>query len=166
MEAEALNRRMRLGAQVTSAWARTRLACVAPSAAVDLVSPYGELRWLTSRRLCRRVRASALVAAELSQHLAKHPPASDERVWIAVPVRRTPAASAAILGIAQSLGLTVDGFVDAAAVTVAAALGVGRSCSRAGAGVFITQPSLLWKAADEARRRSALVSEQGGLIEL
>ncbi len=72
------------------------------------------------------VRASALVAAELSQHLAKHPPGANERVWIAVPAHADADGLSMMLGIAQSLGLGVDGFIDAAAVTVSA-LGVGRS---------------------------------------
>ena len=72
-------------------------------------------------------RTSALVAAELSQHLSQHPPRADERVWVAVPVRADADGLGSVLGISQGLGLTIDGFVDAAAVTVA---GLGKPVDR------------------------------------
>jgi hypothetical protein len=109
-------------------------------------------------------RNEALVAAELSQHLAMHPPRAGERTWIAVPVRADAAGLGAVLGIAQGLGLSVDGFVDAAAVTVAS-LGTGR-------GAIVLELGLHHAAATavdtggQARRRRAVVSDLGGLVEL
>ncbi len=109
-------------------------------------------------------RASALVAAELSQHLAKYPVAADERVWIAAPALADAGGLGMIPGIAQSLGLTVDGFVDAAAVTVST-LGVGRSSLVLELGLHHAAVTAV-ESGGQARRRRVLVSEQGGLIEL
>jgi FHA domain len=109
-------------------------------------------------------RASALLAAELSAHLAQHPALAGERVWIAAPVRSDASGLGTVLGIAQSLELTVDGFVDAAAVTVASV-----KTTRA---ALVLEVGLHHAAAasvdgmGQARRRRAVVSEQGGLIEL
>ena len=64
-------------------------------------------------------RSAALVAAEWSQHLAKYPALEGEHVWITAPVHADAEGLGNVLGIAQSLKLTVDGFIDAAAVTVA-----------------------------------------------
>lgn len=110
------------------------------------------------------VRASALVAAELSQQLAKHPPDANEPVWIAVPAQADAGGLSMILGIAQSLSLSVDGFVDAAAVTVSA-LGVGRSSFVLELGLHHAAVTAV-ESGGQARRRRVLVSEQGGLIEL
>jgi hypothetical protein len=109
-------------------------------------------------------RNEALVTAELSQHLSEHSPRADERVWIAVPVRADAGGLGSVLGIAQGLGLTVDGFVDAAAVTVAS-LALGR-------GAIVLEVGLHHAAATavdsggQARRRRAVVSDLGGLVEL
>jgi len=111
-------------------------------------------------------RNEALVAAELSEHLAAHPPREGERVWIAVPVRADAGGLGSVLGIAHGLGLAVDGFVDAAAVTVAS-LGAGT-----GRGAIVLELGLHHAAATavemggQARRRRAVVSDLGGLVEL
>jgi hypothetical protein len=109
-------------------------------------------------------RAAALFGAELTQHLAKHPPLEGERVWITAPVHADAKGLGNVLGIVQSLGLTVDGFIDAAAVTVASV--------RAAGSALVLELGLHHAAAaavdstGQARRRRAVVSEQGGLIEL
>ncbi len=109
-------------------------------------------------------RSFALVAAELSRHLATHPPLAGERVWIAVPVRADAGGLGEVLGIAQNLGLTVDGFVDAAAATVASL--------RTARGALVLELGLHHAAAaavdsgGQARRRRAVVSESGGLVGL
>ena len=110
------------------------------------------------------VRASALVAAEISQHLAAHPPLADERVWIAVPALADAGGLGLILGIAESLQLTVDGFVDAASTAVSA-LGTGRSSLVLELGLHHSAVTVVESGA-QARRRRVLVSGQGGLVEL
>ena len=109
-------------------------------------------------------RTSALVAAELSQHLAKHPPRAHERVWVAVPVRADAEGLGSVLGISQGLGLAIDGFVDAAAVTVAA-LGIGRSALVLELGLHHAAVTAVDSGA-QARRRRAVASDFGGLVEL
>jgi hypothetical protein len=109
-------------------------------------------------------RAAALVAAELSQHLAKHPAQPGEHVWAAVPVRVDANGLGTLLGIAQGLGLTVDGFVDAAAVTVAS-LETGRNAIVLEVGLHHAAATEV-ESSGQARRRRAVMSEQGGLIEL
>jgi hypothetical protein len=109
-------------------------------------------------------RAAALFTAELSQYLAKHPAREGEHVWMTAPVHSDANGLGNVLGIAQSLGLTVDGFIDAAAVTVASV--------RAGRSALVLEVGLHHAAAaavdstGQARRRRAVVSDQGGLIEL
>jgi hypothetical protein len=109
-------------------------------------------------------RNAVLVAAELSQHFAMYPPRADERVWIAVPVRADAAGLGSVLGIAQGLGLSVDGFVDAAAVTVAS-IRTGRSALVLEVGLHHAAATAVDSSA-QARRRRAVVSDLGGLVEL
>lgn len=109
-------------------------------------------------------RASALVAAELGQQLAKHPPVAGEHVWITAPVNAHANGLGNLLGIAQSLGLTVDGFIDAAAVTVAS-VKAARSALVLELGLHHAAAAAV-DSSGQARRRRAVVSEQGGIIEL
>ncbi|MEP7245406.1 MAG: FHA domain-containing protein [Gammaproteobacteria bacterium] len=109
-------------------------------------------------------RSAALVAAELSQHLAKSPPLPDERIWISVPMRVDANGLGNVLGIAQGLGLKVDGFVDSAAVTVSA-LKSGRSAIVLEVGLHHAAATSV-ESGGQARRRRAVMSEQGGIIEL
>ncbi|MEJ0037045.1 MAG: FHA domain-containing protein [Gammaproteobacteria bacterium] len=109
-------------------------------------------------------RTFALVAAELSQHLAAHPPREDERVWVAVPVRADADGLGAMLGIAQNLGIKIEGFVDAAAVTVAS-LGTSRNALVLELGLHHAAVTAV-DGGTQARRRRAVVSDLGGLVEL
>jgi len=109
-------------------------------------------------------RAVALLSAELAQHLAKNPAQPDERVWIAVPARAEAEGLGTVLGIAQGLGLTVDGFVDAAAVTVAS-LKTSRNAIVLEVGLHHAAATSV-ESTGQARRRRAVVSDQGGLVEL
>ena len=109
-------------------------------------------------------RTFALVAAELSQHLAAHPPREGERVWVAVPVRADADGLGTMLGIAQNLGFGIDGFVDAAAVTVAT-LGTGRNVLVLELGLHHAGVTAV-DGGGQARRRRAVVSDLGGLVEL
>ncbi|HEV7716433.1 MAG TPA: FHA domain-containing protein [Steroidobacteraceae bacterium] len=109
-------------------------------------------------------RAAALVAAELTEHLAKNPPRADERIWITVPVRVDASGLGNLLGIAEGLGLKVDGFVDSAAVTVAS-LRVSRSALVLEVGLHHAAATGV-DSGGQARRRRAISSDKGGLIEL
>jgi hypothetical protein len=109
-------------------------------------------------------RNEALVSAELSQHLSTNPLREGERVWIAVPVRADAAGLGSVLGIAQGLGLSVDGFVDAAAVTVAS-LGTGRGAIVLELGLHHAAATFV-ETSGQARRRRAVISDLGGLVEL
>jgi hypothetical protein len=109
-------------------------------------------------------RSLALLNAELAQRIATHQPAAGERVWIAAPARINASGLGDVLGIARSLGLSVDGFVDSAAVT-AAALRPERNALVLELGLH----HLAVTAVDsngQTRRRRAVISERAGLIEL
>jgi hypothetical protein len=109
-------------------------------------------------------RTFALVAAELSQHIAAHPPAEGERVWVAVPVRADAEGLGTLLGIAQNLGFKVDGFVDAAAVTVAS-VGTSRNALVLELGLHHAGVTAV-DGGTQARRRRSVTSDLGGLVEL
>jgi hypothetical protein len=109
-------------------------------------------------------RAAALLSAELGQHLAKNPPAAGEHVWITAPIRSDANGLGTVLGIAQGLGLTVDGFIDSAAVTVAS-VKAARSALVLELGLHHAAAAAV-DSSGQARRRRAVVSEQGGLIDL
>ena len=109
-------------------------------------------------------RTFALVAAELSQHIAAHPPRDDERVWVAVPVRADADGLGAMLGIGQNIGLKIEGFVDAAAVTVAS-IGTSRSALVLELGLHHAGVTAVDGGA-QARRRRAVTSGLGGMVEL
>jgi hypothetical protein len=110
-------------------------------------------------------RTFALVAAELSQHIAAHPPQDGERVWVAVPVRADADGLGAMLGIGQNIGLTIEGFVDAAAVTVAS-IGTSRSALVLELGLHHAGVTAVDGGGAQARRRRAVTSGLGGLVEL
>jgi hypothetical protein len=109
-------------------------------------------------------RAEALLAAELGKLLEANPPVAGEHVWITAPVRSDAEGLGTLLGIAQGLGITVDGFVDAAAVT-AASVKSARSALVLELGLHHAAAAAV-DSTGQARRRRAVVSEQGGLIEL
>jgi len=109
-------------------------------------------------------RSLALLSAELAQRLDAQKPDAGERVWIAAPARIHANGLGDVLGIARSLGLAVDGFVDSAAVTVAA-LRPERNALVLELGLH----HLAVTAVDsngQTRRRRAVISERAGLIEL
>ncbi len=109
-------------------------------------------------------RAAALLAAELGKLLAEHPPLKGEHVWITAPVRSDAEGLGTVLGIAQNLGLGVDGFIDSAAVTVAS-VKAARSALVLEVGLHHAAAAAV-DSSGQARRRRAVMSEQGGLIEL
>jgi hypothetical protein len=110
-------------------------------------------------------RSDTLVSEELKQRLAEHPIAAGEHVWIAAPARVDARGLGALLGITRKLSLPVDGFVDAAAVTIAT-LGLELNAVVLELGLHHAAATAVDSDAGQARRRRTVVAERGGLIEL
>ena len=110
-------------------------------------------------------RADALLEAELKSRLAEQPVAEGERIWIVTPARAEAAGSTALLGITRRMGLPVDGFVDAAAVT-SAALGSERNAIVLELGLHHAAATAVEFEGSQARRRRTVSTDRGGLIEL
>jgi pSer/pThr/pTyr-binding forkhead associated (FHA) protein len=108
-------------------------------------------------------RTVALVAAELVRRLAEQAPTSEERIWMAVPARASTQGLSAMLAIARSLSLPVDGFVDSAVASVAA-LGLQRSAIVLEVGMHHAAATYLDRDGAQVRRRRTVMSERGGLM--
>jgi hypothetical protein len=107
-------------------------------------------------------RVEALVEAELNARLAQVRP---QRIWIVAPAQAEAAGLTALLGITRRMGLPVDGFVDAATVTTAA-LGSAQNAIVLEIGLHHAAATFVDCDGSHARRRRAVHSERGGLIEL
>jgi hypothetical protein len=105
----------------------------------------------------------ALVAAELVRRLAAQPPKPTERVWIAAPAHAQERGLSAMLAIARSLSLPVDGFVSAAVASVAA-LGLEGPAIVLELGLHHTAATSVDRDGPQARRRRTVLSERGGLM--
>ena len=110
-------------------------------------------------------RADALLEAELKSRLAEQPVAERERIWIVTPARAEAVGSTALLGITRRMGLRIDGFVDAAAVT-SAALGSERNAIVLELGLHHAAATAVDFEGSQARRRRTVSTDRGGLIEL
>ncbi len=110
-------------------------------------------------------RTLDLVAADLARRLEVHRPTHDEPVWIASPAFADPGGLGAVLGILRGASLQVGGFVDSATASVAA-LGLDRSAIVLELGLHHAAATAVDVGGGMARRRRAVVSERGGLIEL
>jgi FHA domain len=108
-------------------------------------------------------RSIALVAAELVRRLAVQPPAPGESLWMATPAHASEHGLGAMLAIARSLSLPVDGFVDAAVAAVAA-LGLERSAIVLEIGMHHVAATFIDRDGMQVRRRRTAVSERGGLV--
>ena len=108
-------------------------------------------------------RTVALVAAELVRRLAAQAPTAEERVWMAVPARASAQGLSAMLAIARSLSLPVDGFVDSAVASVAA-LGLERSAIVLEVGMHHAAATYIDRDGAQVRRRRTVISERGGLM--
>src|SRR5581483_7370969 len=108
-------------------------------------------------------RVVALVAAELIRRLAVQPPESGERVWIAAPARASERGLSAMLAIAQSLSLPVDGFVSTAVASVAA-LGLEQTAIVLELGLHHAAATAIDRDGSQVRRRRTVLSERGGLM--
>jgi hypothetical protein len=118
---------------------------------------------LTQR--ARSARADALLEAELKSRLAEQPVAEGERIWIVTPAKAEAAGLTALLGITRRMGLPIDGFVDAAAVT-SAALGSERNAIVLELGLHHAAATAVDFEGSQARRRRTVSTDRGGLIEL
>jgi hypothetical protein len=114
-------------------------------------------------------RATAIVMAELRERLQPLalaslgiPPAAP--VWIAAPTALPPRSLGRLLGIADALGLPVEGFAEASVVS-AAALGLDRPALVLDIGLHDVHVTAL-EPGGELRRRGIVRSGRGGLIEL
>jgi hypothetical protein len=110
-------------------------------------------------------RAEALVAAELKARFAEQPSRDGERIWIAAPAQAEAPGLEALLGIACRQGLSIDGFIDAAAVATAA-LGSERNTIVVELGLHHAAATAIDCEAARARRRRSVLTERGGFIEL
>src|SRR5580704_1826477 len=108
-------------------------------------------------------RTVALVAAELVRRLAAQAPTAEERVWMAVPARASTQGLSAVLAIARSLSLPVDGFVDSAVASVAA-LGLERSAIVLEVGMHHAAATYIDRDGAQVRRRRTVITERGGLM--
>ncbi|HVW67457.1 MAG TPA: FHA domain-containing protein, partial [Steroidobacteraceae bacterium] len=108
-------------------------------------------------------RTVGLVAAEWVRRLAADAPKSGESVWVGVPVRASQAGLGALLAIARSLSLPIDGFVDSAVATVAA-LGLERSAIVLELGLHHAAVTYVDHDGGQVRRRRTALSERGGLM--
>jgi len=111
----------------------------------------------------RSPRTLALFNAELARQIAGNKPVDNERVWIAAPVRIDANGLGDVLSLLRGLGLTVDGFVDSAAVTVAA-LKPGRNAIVLELGLHHLAATAVDSNGQTRRRRA--VSSDRGLLEL
>ncbi|TLY78853.1 MAG: FHA domain-containing protein, partial [Gammaproteobacteria bacterium] len=110
-------------------------------------------------------RALSLLAAELARRLAAHPPLPKERVWIAAPAGAGRYGLGALLGVARQLALPVDGFVDAAVVSVATLGGTGPAIVIE-LGLHHAAATLVERDGGPTCRRRSLSSDHGGLLGL
>jgi hypothetical protein len=110
-------------------------------------------------------RADTLLEAELKLRLAEQPIAEGQRMWIVAPARAEAAGLTALLGITRRIGLPVDGFIDSATVTTAA-LGSEQNTIVLELGLHHAAATSVNCSGSQARRRRAVHSERGGLIEL
>jgi hypothetical protein len=108
-------------------------------------------------------RTVALVAAELVRRLAAQAPLPEERVWVAVPARASTQGLSAMLAIARTLSLPVDGFVDSAVASVAA-LGIERSAIVLEVGMHHAAATYIDRDGVQVRRRRTVLTERSGLM--
>lgn len=108
---------------------------------------------------------TALVREELGRLISQHRVTAGEGICIAAPARAETAGLATVLAIARRLSLPVAGFVDAATASVAA-LGQRQSTIVLELGLHHAAATVIDVESGHARRRRAVKSEAGGLIEL
>jgi hypothetical protein len=109
-------------------------------------------------------RAMALISADLGGRLAANTPPPGAPVWIAASAQLNARSLGAVLGVARTLSLPVEGFVDAAVARVAA-LGIDRTALVLEIGLHHMAVTAV-HGGGQARRRRVVIGERGGLIDL
>jgi hypothetical protein len=109
-------------------------------------------------------RPIELLSSELKLRLSAFPPRSDERIWIASPAVAEARGLGAFLGVARDLGLTVDGFVDAATASVAA-LALDGPAIVLELGLHHVAATAVERAGNQVSRRRTVASDGGGWLE-
>lgn len=108
------------------------------------------------------------VVARLQEHIlqriTEQPLKDDERIWIASPASADAGMLSKVVDALRGIALPVDGFVDAATVTVAG-LPAERNALVLELGLHHVGVTAVERGA-QARRRRAVVSERGGLVDL
>jgi len=110
-------------------------------------------------------RAEAVLEAGLKTRLAGLQIAEGQRMWVVAPAHAEAAGLTALLGITRRMGLPVDGFVDAATVTTAG-LASEQSTIVLELGLHHAAATSVECSGSQARRRQAVQTDRGGLIEL
>jgi FHA domain len=110
-------------------------------------------------------RSETTVAEELKTRLLDQPITEGEHIWVASPARVEAVGLGAFFGIARRLALPVAGFVDSAAVTVAA-LGLERNAIVLELGLHHVAATAVDSDGSQARRRRTVLAERAGFIEL
>jgi FHA domain len=108
-------------------------------------------------------RSVALVAAELARRLAAQPPTAGESVWMVSPARASESGLGAVLAIARTLALSVDGFVDSGVASVAA-LGIEGPAVVLELGLHHAAATSMDRDGAHVRRRRTVATERGGLM--
>jgi hypothetical protein len=108
-------------------------------------------------------RALAVTAAEFARRVPPHLQ-ENESVWASVSALFAPPGLAAVLAVARQRGVRIAGFIDSATATVAA-LAPGRPSFVLEIGLHHVAVTAV-EASASARRRRAVVSTRGGLVEL
>src|SRR5204863_7951155 len=93
------------------------------------------------------------------------PPPLQSRVWLSAPAGAGRYGPAALLGVARQLALPVDGFVDAAVVSVATLGGTGPAIESE-LGLHHAAATLVERDGGPTCRRRSLSSDHGGLLGL
>jgi len=110
-------------------------------------------------------RAEEVLEAGLKTRLAGLQIAEGQRMWIVAPAHAEAAGLTALLGITRRMDLPVDGFVDAATATTAG-LASKQSTIVLELGLHHAAATSVECSASQARRRQAVQTDRGGLIEL
>lgn len=108
--------------------------------------------------------ADEALAVDLTRRLAEHHPEQDEHVWIASAALADARNLSRILDVARGAGLQVDGFVDAAAVAVAA-LAPEKNALVLEVGLHHAAVTAV-ESGIQARRRRVVISRAGGATDL
>jgi hypothetical protein len=105
------------------------------------------------------------VGAELQARLAEEPIRDGERIWVATPALAQTNGLEALLRIARGLQLSIDGFIDSAAVTTGA-LASDRNTIVLELGLHHAAATAVDCEGSQSRRRRSVLTERGGLLEL